>query len=170
MGQVRWASWTVAIAAALATVGSQAVAQELRGIASDKPAAIVLYPKVAVDTDVGVDTIIRMANTNPSSPTDVHCFYLNANSHCSGGSNHGAICTNDPGKCSGGGVCVPGWVETDFRIRLTAEQPIEWLASYGLADSRRCEGALHAEQHGYPDSAGAGRPVHRRAQVYRHRP
>ena len=84
MGQVRWASWTVAIAAALATA-SLAVAQELRGIASDKPAAIVLYPKVTVDTDIGVDTIIRMANTNPSSPTDAHCFYLNANSHCSGG-------------------------------------------------------------------------------------
>lgn len=102
-------------------------------IASDKPAAIVVYPKVSVDRANGEDTVIRLVNTNERTPILAHCFYMNANSHCRGGSNDRQICQSGA-DCGGGGVCVPGWLETDFRIQLTQGQPIQWLASEGLAD------------------------------------
>lgn len=131
MRQVRWAGWTVAIATALVLSGGQAVRADVK---SDSPAAIVVYPDVEVDVDNGLDTVIRLTNTNVSKPTLAWCFYVDANSHCSGGSNDGENCTNEPDLCTGG-TCVPGWLETDFRINLTPNQPIQWLASTGLADS-----------------------------------
>jgi hypothetical protein len=136
MGQVRWAGWTMAIVTALVISGVAARAD----IASDKPAAIVIYPKVAVDTTKGVDTVVRLSNTNQTTPILVHCFYLDANSHCSGGAAEGSICTSDPTICSGGGLCIPGWQEVDFRLQLTGGQPIEWKASDGLRDGRTCDG------------------------------
>jgi hypothetical protein len=131
MGQVRWAGWTVAIATALVISGGQVVRADVQ---SDRPAAIVVYPDIDVDVDHNVDTVIRLANTNQSSAILAWCFYTDANSHCSGGSADGQVCTSDPGVCEGG-FCVPSCQETDFRIQLTAGQPIEWRASAGLADS-----------------------------------
>ena len=136
MGQVRWAGWTMAIVTALVTSGVAARAD----IASDKPAAIVIYPAILVDSSSGIDTVVRLSNTNQTTPILVHCFYLDANSHCSGGSNEGGICTDDPTVCSEGGLCIPGWQEVDFRLTLTGGQPIEWKASDGLLDGRTCEG------------------------------
>lgn len=129
MRQVRRVGWTFAIAAAMVLGGSQAMAD----IASDKSAAIVVYPKIEVNTGEGVDTVIRLVNTNETTPILAHCFYVNANSHCVGGSNDGEICESGA-DCSSGGRCVPGWLETDFRIQLTQGQPIQWVASEGLAD------------------------------------
>lgn len=131
MAQVRWAGWTTALATALMVGGVQVRAD----IASDKPAAILVYPKVVTDAPAGLDTTIRLANTNTTNPIALHCYYLDANSHCSGGPNDGEICTNNPAVCTGFSVCVPGWQETDFRVVLTPGQPIEWIASRGLADS-----------------------------------
>ena len=132
MGQVRWAGWTMAIATALLISGGQAVRAD---VASDKPAALLVYPKVVTNAAAGVDTVIRLTNTNSETPINAHCFYLDANSHCSGGLE-GAICHNS-GNCNDethfGGVCVDGWVETDFDIVLTAGQPIQWEASEGLS-------------------------------------
>ena len=71
----------MAIATALVISGEAARAD----IASDKPAAIVVYPKIEVDSTNGVDTVIRLTNTNQTTPILVHCFYVDANSHCSGG-------------------------------------------------------------------------------------
>jgi len=130
MRQVRRVGWTLAIATGMVLGASQAMAD----IASDKSAAIVVYPKVAVDREEGVDTVIRLANSNETTPILAHCFYVNANSHCSGGSNDRSVCDSGA-DCPGGGFCVPGWLETDFRIKLTQGQPIQWLASEGLADS-----------------------------------
>ncbi len=130
MRQVRWAGWTVALAGALVLSGAVRA-----DIASDKPAAVLVYPKVVTDASSGVDTTIRIANTNTTNPITLHCYYLNANSHCSGGPNDGAVCTSSPSVCTGLSVCVPGWQETDFRVVLTAGQPIEWTASQGLSDS-----------------------------------
>lgn len=143
MGQVRWAGWTVAMAGAFVIAGGVAARAD---IASDKPAAIVIYPKVVVDVSNGVDTVIRLTNTNPSTPIHVECFYLDANSHCSGGTAEGEICTGNPTKCTGGGSCVPGWQEVDFRAWLTANQPIQWKASDGLLGGRVCEGGTSAGQ------------------------
>src|SRR5437762_7543579 len=90
MGQVRWAGWTVAIAAAVVVAGGGVARAD---IASDKPAAIVVYPKVVVDSAAGADTVIRLSNTNRTAAVFAHCFYLDANSHCSGGSSEGQVCT-----------------------------------------------------------------------------
>jgi hypothetical protein len=137
MGQVRWAGWTMAIATALVISGAQVARAD---VASDRPAAIVVYPKIVVNSDFGIDTVIRLANTNPNSPISVHCFYLDAMAHCSNTGDfcgdYGAWWSNfDPETCSSGGICVPGWVETDFSIVLTYGQPIYWKASDGLANN-----------------------------------
>jgi len=132
MRQVRWAGWTTALAAALLIGGQTRVRAD---IASDKPAAVVVYPKVQVSGANGVDTTIRLANTNTTNPINVHCYYVNASSYCVGGTNPGENCTLSPTVCQGGGVCLPSWQETDFRIVLTAGQPIEWVASEGLSDN-----------------------------------
>ena len=132
MRQVRWVGWTVAVAAAL-SVGPRPAARA--DIASDKPAAVVVYPKVQVTGAAGVNTTIRLANTNTTNPIHVHCYYINASSYCVGGFNAGQNCTLSPTVCTGGGVCLPSWQETDFRVVLTAGQPIEWVASDGLADA-----------------------------------
>jgi hypothetical protein len=135
MGQVRWASWTMAVATALLTIGAQVARAD---IASDKPAAIVLYPDVKVSGTQGVDTVIRLTNTNAANSVEVHCFYLDANSHCVGGTSEGDICTSGltagPVVC-GPGACLPGWQEIDFDIVLTPSQPIQWRASTGLSDA-----------------------------------
>ncbi|MCK6556558.1 hypothetical protein L6Q96_18570 [Candidatus Binatia bacterium] len=134
MRQVRWAGWTMAVAAVLMIPGVQSARADIE---SDKPAALVVYPDIEVDTGVGTDTVIRLTNTNESATVQVHCFYVDANYHCSGGFNDGAICNGNPAVCSAGGglgFCVPGWLEVDFRARLTARQPIEWKASDGLSD------------------------------------
>jgi hypothetical protein len=127
MGQVRWAGWTMAIATALVISGLQGARAD---VASDKPAAILVYPKIVVDSSRGIDTVIRLTNTNTTTPINVHCYYVDANSHCSGGIGDGAVC-EDATTC-GGGICLPGWIETDFRVVLTASQPIQWDASEGL--------------------------------------
>ena len=132
MRQVRWASGTVAMAMALALCGVRPAAGD---VISDQAAAIVIYPDVLVDrVDSEVlDTVIQLSNTS-LDPVIVWCFYENANSHCT---NSGEVC-EDPSECcdsvTGCGVCLPGWNETDFHIRLTPRQPIGWLASEGLVD------------------------------------
>jgi hypothetical protein len=81
-------------------------------------------------TPFGDDTLIQLSNTS-TNPVDAHCFYLNANSHCT---NSGEPCSIGAQCCAGGacGFCLPGWNETDFNVTLTARQPIGWLASEGL--------------------------------------
>lgn len=101
-------------------------------ISSTNPAAIVVFPKLVVDTSNGYDTVIQLTNTS-ADPVNVRCFYVNANGHCS---TSGSVC--DPGlvsasqSCSSTERCVAGWIETDFTIRLTAKQPIGWTVSAGL--------------------------------------
>jgi len=102
-------------------------------IASDRPAALVIYPSVKVGrVGSGQDTSIRLVNANPTAPILLACFYLDTDSHCLGGAQDGAICTGAAQICTGG-TCKAGWSERDFRIQLTAGQPIEWTASVGLA-------------------------------------
>lgn len=127
MGKLSWAGRTIAVSAALLASAGQAA---LADIQSDRAAAIVVYPHIEVGASN--DTVIRLSNANQSNSILAHCFYVNANSHCAGGSNDGQICNDNPGLCTGG-ICTPGWEETDFRIRLTPFQPIQWLASDGLS-------------------------------------
>lgn len=63
MRKVRWAGWTMAAATALLFGQAQSAVAQTAAIESDKPAAIVVYPKIVVNSDDGVNTTIRLANT-----------------------------------------------------------------------------------------------------------
>ncbi|MFN8642212.1 MAG: hypothetical protein U0802_11330 [Candidatus Binatia bacterium] len=79
----------------------------------------------------GFDTVVQLTNT-AEFLTKVHCFYTNANGHCS--NDFSRICTEADFRdvCGRGGLCIPGWQETDFRLTLTKRQPISWSVNKGL--------------------------------------
>ncbi len=101
---------------------------------SDRPASIIVWPKIIVDTSAAVytteptDTLLELTNQATSTAKQAHCFYINANSHCS--NNPAQVCS-DATDC-GGFACTPGWAEIDFNIYLTRSQPLAWYASGGL--------------------------------------
>lgn len=93
---------------------------------SDRAAAIVIYPKIVVDSSLGADTIVQLTNASSTTAVQAHCFYVNATSHCSD--------TGNP--CRSGlecplGACLPGWSELDFSVVLTPDQPFSWVAGVG---------------------------------------
>lgn len=103
-------------------------------VASDHAAAIVVFPKLLVDTTNGLDTFVRLSNVS-DTPLNVYCFYVNATPFCSIVQGD---CFPDKRSCSafvGGqthiGTCIPQWQPTDFIIRLTRDQPTGWLVSEG---------------------------------------
>lgn len=137
-------------------------------VSSDQAAAILIFPKVIVDTsDVAgngkLDTLIRISNTGGKS-VRIQCFWTNANGHCF--NSPGTICNanltspieqwsqqlRDP-QC-GSSFCVPGWQETDFIVNLTARQPVAWLASQGAT---LCEDGVSSVAPCFP-LRGDGRP------------
>jgi hypothetical protein len=101
-------------------------------------AAILVYPKLVLDGTSSferTDTIIQITNT-ADEPVSVRCFYVNANGHCS---NAPAVVCNPNGDpfespCGLTGVCIAGWIETDFAFKLTAKQPIVWTLGDGLLE------------------------------------
>jgi len=110
-------------------------------VTSDQAAAILVFPKLVVDTSTParttrgrVDTLIRISNTS-NEPVTMRCFYVNANSHCS--NSPSTICNADligtANPCGATALCVPGWQESDFTVNITARQPVAWLASQGAA-------------------------------------
>jgi hypothetical protein len=151
--------WRGALAGAvvlLAVGTASARVVDPTGVTTNEAAAIVLYPKLKVDLNTcvagtcsltgdpctgnedcqvparaGVDTLVQLTNTSEFL-TKVHCFYTNTNSHCSNSPE--TICTdaNFRSVCPAGGLCVPGWQETDFRLTLTKRQPISWSVNQGL--------------------------------------
>jgi len=82
---------------------------------SDKPAAILVWPKIVVDTNALIeprttDTIIQLGNAlHNAGLKQAHCFYVNANSHCSEtAAEPGKVC-RDASQCPlPGTVCVGG--------------------------------------------------------------
>lgn len=144
----RIASAVVGCGLALGALAGVAVAKQPALPASDKPAAILVWPKIVVDTN-GVldsstgstDTLIQLSSTvatRNSKSLDLagmkqaHCFYVDATGHCSNNPSTGCLSSDD---CFFGGVygsCDPGWTEVDFNVRITPEQPLAWLASQGL--------------------------------------
>ena len=146
--RVAWVATLAGLALGLCLFGALSPAQART--TSDQPAAILYWPKIVVDTTgrytggVPTDTLIRLSNTcapgitgNPcaglsttglNGMKQAHCFYIDANSHCS--NNTTQICQT--GAECGVGSCVPGWSEIDFEIVLTKEQPLAWHASEGL--------------------------------------
>jgi hypothetical protein len=103
-------------------------------IASDHPAAILVFPKLLVDTANGLDTMVRISNVS-DTPINVYCFYVNATPQCSIPQGD---CFPDRRTCSAVigtqtfvGECFPQWQPTDFIFRLTQDQPTGWLVSSG---------------------------------------
>jgi len=123
-------------------------------VASDKPGAILIFPKVVVDPSgvlgplPGTDTELQLVNTS-NSVVGAKCFIVNQTAHCS---NNGLACTaaNAAERCGSTGACVPpcspNVAENDFSITLTKRQPISWKASEGLPNSQ------------FPCSLNAGGP------------
>jgi hypothetical protein len=122
-------------------------------VASDQPGAILIYPKIVVDTS-GIfgpptDTEIQLANTW-GSIVGARCFLVNATSYCS--NSPSTPCTaeteaspnSSDHHCPPGGVCLPRWSKTDFNLTLTKRQPVSWKASEGRAvfpcDEQGCLG------------------------------
>lgn len=97
------------------------------GLVSDQPAALIAYPYIVADATRGADTVLQISN-NSNVAVDVQCFFEDSTSHCS---DSGATCTA-PADCAPTGSCDAGFTITDFRIQLTAQQPIGWRASTGL--------------------------------------
>ena len=126
----------VLVAGVMSLIGAAAARAEIH---SDRAAAIVTYPLVrgfAIEASNGTvveDTVIQLSNTS-NEAVAVHCFYENANSHCS---NNGTVCLRAIDCCtsaSGCGTCNPDWNEIDFSLRLTPNQPVGWRAIEGLVD------------------------------------
>jgi len=142
----RVASAAVGCGFALCLLSGIAAAQQLP--ASDKPAAILVWPKIVVDTgDVlststgPTDTLIQLSSTVPTRGSkardlaglkQAHCFYVDATGHCSNDSSTQCLSSDDCNIAGTIGSCDPGWTEVDFDVRITPEQPLAWLASEGL--------------------------------------
>lgn len=83
-------------------------------VTTEQSASILFFPKVIADGTR--DTIIQITNTS-NSVVFAHCFYVN-----------GALTIPNlpPGPLN-----PPLWVEVDFDIILTKQQPFHWLVSTG---------------------------------------
>lgn len=115
------------VAVAAWTIGLT-VAQGTAQVGSDRPGAVVIFPKIVVSDALGVDTLIRLTNTSMEEQ-NVHCFYVNVTPRCS---RPGFSCYPDPDVCElAGGSCSEQWQETDFQLQLTGRQPTSWLVSLG---------------------------------------
>jgi len=118
--------------AAVSAVGLAALPAHA-DVTSDRPAAILFFPRIAASgLPIPSDTVVQI--TNVSNELQVlHCFYVNATSHCS---SSGDFCDEQTPCGAEGGLCQPGWIETDFFVYLTPRQPLAWRASEGLADEQ----------------------------------
>jgi hypothetical protein len=104
-------------------------------IASDHPAAILVFPKLLVETSEGLDTMVRITNVSDTA-INVYCFYVNTTPQCS--LDQATSCFPDKLACfrsvdgdTVSGACLPQWQETDFTFQLTRDQPTGWLVSAG---------------------------------------
>jgi hypothetical protein len=124
------------LAVVAATLGMVSAAGALS--TSDRPASILVWPKVVVDSSgvftggVPVDTQITISNTNTSGIKQAYCFWVDATRHCA---NAPAVACQDSTDCVIGAVtgeCQSGWSEIDFQLFLTQEQPVQFYAGEGL--------------------------------------
>lgn len=123
MKMVHWLHKSIAAFVMASAFAGAALAE----ITTDHAAAILVFPKVLVDTESPegrLDTFITISNIS-TQPINVLCFYVNATPRCDNGTGPcfpEQVCT---------GTCLPQWQQTDFRFRLTREQPSGWLVSQG---------------------------------------
>ncbi|MGD9762864.1 MAG: hypothetical protein AB7V27_04030 [Candidatus Binatia bacterium] len=144
---MRTVKWNPFLSAACAVLGGMILNAGLvrADVTSDRPAGLIVVPKLVFDssgvlgsgTGSGnpVDTEIQLTNTS-DVPVRLRCFYVNANSHCSN-FVPARVCSTprdcvDTGNPANVGLCIEGWIETDFNVTLTPRQPIIWTLSDGL--------------------------------------
>jgi len=87
---------------------------------TERSSSILIFPKVIFDSSR--DTFIQISNTS-NSMAHAECFYVNAAPFCTGDGDCLA------GTCTG--TCQPQWIETDFTIWLTKQQPTHWSVGSG---------------------------------------
>jgi hypothetical protein len=103
---------------------------------TDQPAAILVYPYIAVDTadlwgtGKHTDTLMQLSNSS-TDPVAAHCVWEDTTPYCS---NSGMAC-RDNADCPVGGSCLPhaGVPLFNFSVTIAPGQPITWLASQGSA-------------------------------------
>ncbi len=105
-------------------------------IGSDSSGAILVFPKIVVDTSgqlfgFPTDTEVQITNTS-NSVIAARCYWVNATSHCSNNPTRACRPETVQENCGTGARCVEGWTETDFRFTLTKRQPISFNAADGL--------------------------------------
>ena len=101
------------VAFAWLTLALVVSASSARGeVATDQPAAMLVFPYVTVDGSQSADTFVQLSNTS-TDPVVVQCFY------------EFAVTPGPPISCIGAGA-------VDFQFQLTPRQPIGWRASEGL--------------------------------------
>src|SRR5262249_54078567 len=95
-----------------------------------------------VDTSRQIDTLIQITNES-NTPITLQCFYVNATPTCTTNPTRNCITDQhfpqEEGFCLPASACQQQWQETDFRIILTKNQPVAWLASRGAVDCLRTE-------------------------------
>jgi hypothetical protein len=125
---------------AAAAVGLLSVPVAQAETFSDTGAAVLVWPKIVVDETT--DTVVQITNQNSDAVSAAHCFYVNANSRCT---NTGVACLSSS-TCFDGvatGTCAPGWIEVNFDVILTRDQPLAWSAANGLSNADLpCPGGL----------------------------
>lgn len=92
---------------------------------TERPASILYFPKVIFDEEH--DTLIQISNTN-NSMVHAHCLYVNAAGFCD---DRPSIACRTNSDCGASGPCLPQWLEVDFNIWLTKQQPTHWQAGFG---------------------------------------
>lgn len=97
-------------------------------VSSTNPAGLIVFPRLVFNSAESFDTVLQVSNT-ADEPVHVRCYLVNANGHCS--NQPDAVCTSSE-DCEGG-LCLPGWTETDFIFTLTRNQPIVWRLGVGLS-------------------------------------
>src|SRR6185436_8212240 len=84
-------------------------------VTTEEGASILIFPKLIVEGSS--DTVIQITNIS-NDLVFARCFYVNAQLTTPGIPEHPIL---NP----------PLWLETDFNIRLTRQQPTHWLVSIG---------------------------------------
>jgi hypothetical protein len=127
---------TVGLWGAIAVLVSTGIAARA-DVASDKAAAILVFPKLIVDASNlpegprgRIDTLIRVSNTS-AQPISMRCFYVDATPQCPDVTTLRS-CLSNPVNCLG--VCNSHWQEIDFFVNITALQPVAWLLSQGATE------------------------------------
>jgi len=99
-----------------AVVGLGLVADSaMARITTEQSASILVFPKVI--SDGTQDTIIQITNTS-NNVRFAHCFYTDGS-------------LSDPTRPADPVFNPPRWVEIDFDIVLTKQQPTHWVVSTG---------------------------------------